>query len=210
VSIHAADFLRFPLPLVPYKVFANIPYALTTAIVTRLTSAPVAPRDIYLVVQREAAERFIGSPRATLYAALLHPWFAAEIVHSFQPGDFRPVPRVESVLLRLCPRSQPLVSASDTRFFRDFVTFAFTAPSPTLQCTLRACVGPRPADHLIRLARLDPRATPSMLPGTLWLLLFEHLKDAGGAEARRAVAGAEQRLRRQQAGLRKVHRTRAG
>ncbi|HVC81228.1 MAG TPA: 23S ribosomal RNA methyltransferase Erm [Chloroflexota bacterium] len=210
ITVHAADFLRFPLPLAPYKVFANIPYALTTAIVTRLTSAPVIPRDSYLVVQREAAERFIGSPRATLYAALLYPWFAAEIVHSFRPGDFRPLPRVESVLLRLRPRDQPLVSASDTRFFRDCITFAFTAPRPTLQWTLRACLGRRLADHLIRRERLDPRATPSMIPGTLWLLLFEHLKDAGGAEARRVVAGAEQRLRTQQAGLSKMHRTRAG
>ncbi|MGH2389828.1 MAG: rRNA adenine N-6-methyltransferase family protein, partial [Chloroflexota bacterium] len=32
VSIHAADFLHFPLPTTPFKVFANIPYALTTAI----------------------------------------------------------------------------------------------------------------------------------------------------------------------------------
>ncbi|MGH2410454.1 MAG: rRNA adenine N-6-methyltransferase family protein, partial [Chloroflexota bacterium] len=143
-------------------------------------------------------------------ATVLHPWFAAGIVHQFQPGDFRPVPKVESVLLRLCPRGQPLVSPTDTRFFRDFVTFAFTAPHPTLRMTLRACVGPRLADYLIRLACLDPRATPSMLPGTLWLLLFEHLKDAGGVRARGMVAGAEQRLRRRQAGLRKVHRTRVG
>jgi len=210
ISIHAADFLRFPLPVTPYKVFANIPFALTTAIVARLTSAPIAPRDSYLVMQREAAERFIGSPRATLYATLLHPWFVAEIVHTFRPSDFRPVPKVESVLFRLCPRAQPLVSASDTRFFRDFITFAFTARRPTLQWTLRACLGRRLTDHVLRRERLDPCATPSMLPGTLWLLLFEHLKDAGGAEARHVVAGAEQRLRLQQASLSKIHRTRAG
>jgi hypothetical protein len=47
-----------------------------------------------------------------------------------------------------------------------------------------------------------------MVPGTLWLLLFEHMKDAGGEHAMRAVAGSEQRLRRQQCGLRKLHRTR--
>ena len=207
ITIHAADFLHFPLPLTPIKVFANIPYALTAAIVTRLTAATTAPSDSYLIVQREAADRFIGYRRATLYAALLHPWFAADIVHRFQPGDFRPVPKVESVLLRLRRRGRPLVPAADTPFFRDFVTFAFTAPRPTLQCTLCACVGRRLADQVIRLERLDPTATPSMVPGTLWLLLFEHLKDAGGTRARRRVAGAEQRLRHQQSGLQKVHRT---
>jgi 23S rRNA (adenine-N6)-dimethyltransferase len=207
ITIRMADFLHFPLPLAPFKVFANIPYALTSAIVTRLTTAPAPPRDSYLIVQREAADRFIGYPRATLYAALIHPWFAAEIVHRFQPGDFRPVPKVESVLLRLHRRGRPLVPAADAPFFRDFVTFAFTAPRPTLRYTLRACTGRRLADHLIRLERLDPAATPSMVPGTLWLLLFEHLKDAGGTRARRIVGGAEQRLRHQQSGLQKVHRT---
>ncbi len=208
VCIYAADFLRFPLPTTPFKVFANIPYACTTAIVTRLTAGPAVPTDSYLIVQREAADRFLGSPRATLFAALLNPWFALEVCHRFHPGDFRPAPKVESVLLRLHRREQALVSAADTRFFRDFVTFAFTAPCPTMRCMLRACAGRQFADRLIRLARLDPNATPSMIPGTFWVLLFEHLKDAGGAGVRHAVAGAEQRLRGRQAALRKVHRTR--
>jgi 16S rRNA A1518/A1519 N6-dimethyltransferase RsmA/KsgA/DIM1 with predicted DNA glycosylase/AP lyase activity len=187
------------------KVFANIPYAITTAIVTRLTTGRAAPVDSYLIVQREAADRVIGSPRATLYAALLYPWFAAEIVHSFQPGNFRPVPKVESVLLWLHRRQRPLVPAADAQFYRDFVTFAFTASRPALQCTLRACLERRLADRIVRSERLNPAATPSMVPGTLWLLLFEHLKDSGGS---RIVAGAEERLRDQQAGLRKSHRTR--
>ena len=37
LSIHAADFLRFPLPSTPYKVFANIPYGCTAEIVSKLT-----------------------------------------------------------------------------------------------------------------------------------------------------------------------------
>jgi 23S rRNA (adenine-N6)-dimethyltransferase len=210
VAIHQADFLRFPLPQVPFKVFANIPFACTAAIVGRLTAYHAAPRDSYLIVQREAADRFIGRPRATLYAALLHPWFVADIAHQFRPADFRPVPKVDSVLLHLHRRSQPLVADADRRFFRDFVAFAFTAPRPTLLGTLRACLGRPLADCLVRQEGLDPGATPSMVPGTLWLLLFEHLKDAGGTRARLMIAGAEEHLRRQQSDLRKVHRTRVG
>ena len=208
ISIHAADFLRFPLPSVPHKVFANIPYAITTAIVTRLVAGRAAPLDSYLIVQRDAAARFIGSPRGTLYAALLYPWFAASLVHYFRPSDFHPAPKVESVLLRLHKRGQALVPAMDAQYFRDFVTFAFTAPYPAIRYALRACLGRPLADRMAQAVRLDPTASPSLVPGTLWVLLFEHLKDAGGVRARRVVAGAEQRLRQQQAGLQKVHRTR--
>lgn len=208
LSIHAADFLRFPLPKTPYKVFASIPYGNTAGIVTKLTTSVVAPCDSYLIMQREAADRFSGSARATLYASLLHPWFEAAVVHRFRPTDFRPAPRVDSVLLRLLRRRLPQVSAPDVQFFRDFVTYAFTAPRPALYFTLHACLGRRRADRFLCQERLDPATAPSMVPGTLWILLFEHLKDAGGVQARHAVEGAEERLRCQQAGLQKVHRTR--
>ena len=111
-TIHSADFLRFPLPVGPYKVFASIPFNLTAAIITRLTESR-APLDSYLVVQREAAWRFLGSPRATLPSALLHPWFDATICHQFKRRDFRPAPQVESVLLRLRKRGPPLLSRAD-------------------------------------------------------------------------------------------------
>jgi 16S rRNA A1518/A1519 N6-dimethyltransferase RsmA/KsgA/DIM1 with predicted DNA glycosylase/AP lyase activity len=210
VTIHAADFLQFPLPFAPFKVFANIPYSCTAAIVGRLTAYPTAPLDSYLITQREAADRFVGSPRGTLYATLLYPWFAASITHRFRPTDFRPVPRVESVLLRLHRRDHPLVRAEDTQFFRDFVSYAFTASHPTIRATLHSCAGRSLAKHIMRSERLEPTATPSTVPGTLWLLLFEHLKDAGGVRTTRMVAGAEQRLRCQQSSLQKMHRTRVG
>src|SRR5689334_16299866 len=64
-----------------YRVFANIPFDLTASIVNRLTRAANAPDDAYLVIQREAAERFAGSPRCTLLAALAFPWFETTVVH---------------------------------------------------------------------------------------------------------------------------------
>jgi len=208
IVIHAADFLHLPLPNAPFKVFANIPFASAAAIVTKLTAARAVPVDTYLIVQREAAERFVGSPRATLCAALLYPWFAASVIHCFQPSDFRPVPSVESVLLRLRWRDHALVPAADRQFYRDFVVFAFTATRPGLRSTLRTCLDRRLADRILHEAQLHPAATPSMVPGTLWLLLFEHLKDAGGVRGMQLVAGAERRLRQQQSCLQKVHRTR--
>ena len=68
VTIVRSDFLRFRLPDVPYKVLGNIPFNQTAAIVRRLVQADSPPRDAWLVVQREAAERFAGrtTPRPHL------------------------------------------------------------------------------------------------------------------------------------------------
>jgi len=101
VTIHSADCLRFPLPVGPYTVFANIPFNRTSAIIGRPTAEGCAPLDSYLAMQRAAAWRFLDSPRATSPSALLHPWFDATVCHQCKRRDFHPAPQVESVLLRL-------------------------------------------------------------------------------------------------------------
>ncbi len=104
IQIHEGDFLEYRLPRSPYKVFANIPFNITSAIVSRLTTAPVPPDDTYLIMQKEAAEKFLGEPYESLYSLLLKPCFALEILHRFQRNDFAPGPRVDVVMLRLSKR----------------------------------------------------------------------------------------------------------
>ena len=60
VTIHYGDFLFYNLPRQPYKVFANIPFNITAAIVAQLTAAQRPPEDAYLCMQKEAAEMFLG------------------------------------------------------------------------------------------------------------------------------------------------------
>jgi hypothetical protein len=68
VTLVSGDFLRFPLPESGYKVFASLPFNQTAAILRKLINAGVPPQDAYLVVQREAAERFaVGHIRLRLY-----------------------------------------------------------------------------------------------------------------------------------------------
>ena len=94
VTIVRFDFRRFRLPDVPYKVLGNIPFNRTAAIVRRLVRADAPPRDVWLVVQREAAERFAGRPcsRETLPSLLLKPWWQIEIARRLRRTDFDPPP----------------------------------------------------------------------------------------------------------------------
>ena len=90
VTIVRSDFLRFRLPDVPYKVLGNIPFNRTAAIVRRLVQADPPPQDAWLVVQREAAERFAGGPsaRETLSSLLLKPWWQIEIARRCLRAEF--------------------------------------------------------------------------------------------------------------------------
>ncbi len=63
VEIQQGDFLEFMLPEKQrYKVFSNIPYNITSAIISKLTSLHNPPEDAYLIVQGEAAKKYAGSP----------------------------------------------------------------------------------------------------------------------------------------------------
>src|ERR1700737_3441561 len=69
------DCLALHLPLEPYKVFSNIPFGITGDIIRKLLQSDDAPADCYLLVQQEAAAKFLPSNQHNSLAALLYyPW----------------------------------------------------------------------------------------------------------------------------------------
>ena len=217
VSLYLADFLEFPLPVTPYKVFANVPFGITAAVLTRLIDAPVPPTDTYAAVQREAAERFAGmpdGPTETLTSALLKPWLEPTIVHRFDRRDFTPVPGVDVVLLRLCKRGPPLIAPEDRQRYRDFVTYCFGAWQPTVGDAIARAVHPPAARALASTRTGSPSLTrawtskPSDVPFQDWLALFRLLTKQLDTAAWSVFVGSETRLKAQQTRLQKVHRTR--
>ena len=150
----------------------------------------------------------MGLPRESLYSVLLKPWFEAEIVHRFRRGDFAPPPGVDVVLLRLRKRGPPLLSQSHRQNFRDFVIYHYTRREECLWESLRDTFSSRQFRHVREGMRIEADATPTALAANQWLDLFGYFQEVATDEARRLTRGSEERLRRQQAGLRKVHRTR--
>ncbi len=177
VSIVHNDFLRIGLPDAPYKVVGNIPYSRTAAIVRRLIDAPSPPEDAYLVVQREAAERFAGGPYApeTLPSLLLKPWCQAEIVRRLRRTDFDPPPSVDSVVLWLARRGRSLVDPSQRVAYRRFIGSCFGRRGNTIARCLGLEFTRRQIGRLGHNLRFDPSSPPSALSFDQWLGLFRFL-----------------------------------
>jgi 23S rRNA (adenine-N6)-dimethyltransferase len=207
VVVQERDLRGYRLPRSKYVVVANPPFTITANIVQTLTSAPVPPRDAYLVLQREAAERFMGRPRMTLTALLLAPWFSFTVVHTFRRVDFTPTPSVDAVFVRLHKRGPPLIR-DDAQLYRDFIVACFSAWRPTVADSMAHVLGRRAAARILADTSAGGAASPSRLRLTTWLALFRSFA-AAPDEVLRRVLGSEARLRRQQRRLQKVHRTRA-
>ena len=208
VTIHQGDFLHHPLPRQPYKVFANIPFNITTAIVARLAAAQCPPEDAYLCMQREAAEMFLGEPRESLRTLLLKPWFEMAIVHRFERRDFTPAPRVDVVMLRLRKRGPPLVQCTDRQCFRDFLVHSFTRWQSTQGSPLSTLFTRPQRKYIQHVLGIDLNGTQTSLSVEQWLSLFNYFKAVANEQGKRLIEGSEKRLVQQQHELQKIHRTR--
>lgn len=130
VEILAGDMLEVSLPSTPYKVFANIPFRLSSRVVRRLTSELIPPRAIYLIVQRQFARKLVlssGHFHGAL-AAMIGPWWVARIRRPLRKTDFTPPPAVDTVLLELKPREQPLLASTDRQEYWAYIERCFAEP----------------------------------------------------------------------------------
>ncbi|MCA9379003.1 hypothetical protein KC640_01110, partial [Candidatus Dojkabacteria bacterium] len=125
--------LRWDLPLGEFKLVGNIPFAHTAEIMQKLVRHQSPPQESFLIMQWEAAQKFSGTPRETLFSLQWKPVFDIRIVQKIDKHNFAPVPRVDAALLQLSLRQSPLLSGSDLLNYRSFVERVFTGRQPTIE-----------------------------------------------------------------------------
>ena len=122
ITILKRNFLETGLPKKSFKVFSNIPFFDTTEIVKRLTKSGSKLEEAYLFVQREAGERYSGIPSNTQTASILNGRYDINIFLKLNREDFKPVPDIDIVILKIKKKDIPV---SDFNLYRDFVTYIF-------------------------------------------------------------------------------------
>lgn len=207
VEIVEADFLRWPLPRGPYKVFANIPFNITADIVRRLTEDENSPQAAYLIMQDEAAFRFMGKPKDSQTSILLKPWFEVEIVVNIDKREFSPVPKINAVLAEFRKREPPLLDPPSRQWFKDFVVYGYNQWQPTVLDAFRNVFSHKQRSIIVRDMMIEG-AKPSDLTFEQWLKLFKTFTIYVPDDKKKIIGGAGKRLEKQQRGLRKWHRTR--
>jgi len=103
------------------RVIGNIPYNITTPIIFKLLERP-RPLEIVLMVQAEVADRITAKVGTKAYGALsvgVRTVARVERLFKVGRGAFRPVPRVESAIVRITPtRPVPLTREQEERVRR--------------------------------------------------------------------------------------------
>lgn len=184
------DFLKYPLPVKgSYKVFANIPFFITTQIIDKLTNASNPPVDIWLVMEKGAARRFVGHPKESMKSLLLKVGWETEIVYHFRREDFHPMPSVDSVLLHLKQKEIPDLSRGEIRSFQKFIEHSMRYGLSGKQGLLT----PRQVSTALKRAGLPPAYKDGVTLYIQWLCLFRCYVELNGSDRPRRGGGRKHR-----------------
>ena len=171
VTVHTRDVLDVSLAELAgtseFLVAGNVPYYITTRILFHALRAPRARRAVFLV-QREVAERVVAAPGSPAYGALsanVQALATATLVRGVSAGAFTPAPTVDSALIRVEPRPDPVVSDAEQSDYAAFVIAAFGMRRKQIRRVLRTMLGitPAAAERALSDAGVPPDARPEVL-----------------------------------------------
>ena len=123
-------------------VCANLPYNITTPVLTRLVETPCF-ESVTVLIQREVARRICaapGDPECGSFSLFLQYYMEPELLFDVLPDRFLPAPKVTSSVLRCVRRSAPAVSVEDEAFFFRVMRGAFLLRRKTLVNSLSSAL----------------------------------------------------------------------
>ena len=109
-------------------VCANLPYYITSPVITLLSESNLPIEAVTVMIQREAADRLctpVGSRDSGAITVCTNYYSVPEILFHVSRGSFMPAPNVDSTVIRLSIRKEPAVSVSDEKKFFKMVKAAF-------------------------------------------------------------------------------------
>ena len=165
-------------------VVGNIPYNITSPIIFKLLEPP-RPKDVVLMVQSEVADRVAAQVGTKAYGALsvgVRSVARAKRLFGVGRGAFRPVPGVDSAILRITPEHPARMDTGEEAALRVLVRASFQWRRKQLQKILRDHPDLRvPTDSLDRLAEIteiDLSARPETLSPQVFMRLSAALPRA--------------------------------
>ena len=137
-----------------YKVCANIPYNITTPIIFKLLENCPRMTSATLMMQKEVGERLVAAPGGKNYGRLtvMADYYAhPELIMHISRNCYYPRPEVDSVVIKLTRRSQPIARVCSESAFRDFVAASFQKRRKTILNIASEFFGTNKADTQMRI-----------------------------------------------------------
>jgi 23S rRNA (adenine-N6)-dimethyltransferase len=173
LTIRAGDFFRLPPSAEPYHVVANPPFSRTSDLLRHLLTIQHPPRSAWLVLQREAAERWAGLAGETAVSVLAKVRCRFDVRLAVRRRDFRPFPSVDCVVLGMTFVARRALAAREEAEFTSFVRLGFGRGYGLARKNLAPVVPYGRFRTVSREHGFTLEALPSELCFEQWLALFD-------------------------------------
>ena len=184
VRIVTGDILKLdPTELMEsgsYRVVANIPYYITSALIRHLLETRIPPKSLVLTVQREVAERICATPdKMSLLALSVQVYGHPTIVARLPAGAFYPPPKVDSAVIRVEVYPNPGMHPKQLDLFFRLAKAGFSQKRKTLRNTLRGGMGwsKEQSEAILTRAGIDPSRRAETLSLQEWKTLVDITQD---------------------------------
>lgn len=139
-----------------YKVVANLPYYITSAVLRHFLEASTKPQLMVVMVQKEVAEAIVAEPgNMSLLSVSVQFYGKPEIVSYVPAESFYPAPEVDSAILRVKIYPRPIIAVDDIDDFFGLVRAGFCAPRKQLANSLAQGLNIAKSEALSLLNRAD-------------------------------------------------------
>lgn len=171
IRVVRADFTKAKAPREPFSVVGNIPFSVTAKIVDWCLAAPMLTSATLLTQLEYARKRSGDYGRWSLVTVANWPWFDWELRGQVGRESFRPVPSVDSAILRIRRRPEPLVRDRDS--YTELVQTGFSGVGGSVRASLRTRYDG--VDEALAVAGIDRDTVVGYVHPDQWAKLHEQL-----------------------------------
>lgn len=178
---------EFANPGLPIKVVANLPYYITTPILMHLIESKIPFAEFVVMMQKEVADRISAEPNTKAYGSLsiaVQYYMTAKVAFVVPRTVFVPAPNVDSAILKMTRREQPLVQVKDEDFFFRVSKISFIHRRKTLWNNLTSHFGKADEtkaklEQALEIAEIKPSIRGEALSISKFAKLADALKEVG-------------------------------
>jgi len=165
----------------PLRVVGNLPYNISTPLLFKLFEFLPSIKDMHFMLQKEVVMRMCAMPGSKTYGRLsvmTQSVCEARLLFLVPPESFTPAPKVDSAIVYLAPRKEPL-NIKDQSLFSAVVTEAFNQRRKTLRNVWRNRIS---AENLEALG-INPTLRPENVSLEDFVRVANHISLSEGAKA---------------------------
>jgi len=158
-----------------YKVVANLPYYITNPILYHFLTSPEKPSLMVLMVQKEVGEAMVATPGKMSFLSVSTQLYSKpQIIMHVPAKDFYPIPKVDSIVLRLDIYRTSFIDICNVEEFFYMVHCGFRAPRKQIHNSLALAleIPPDQIKMLLKKASIEPKRRPETLSLQEWKQLY--------------------------------------